>query len=277
MFHPGLQFFDYRLASQTRFLKRIPKKNFGLRTWIIQPTLLLVLFSPFSSSVFPFLFFSSGLCNKGLTCPYQHDALKTAICPRFVTGDCPKDAFSCPLSHDPTPQRMPLCVHFLNAGRCKFAANACIYPHVNVGTKEGVCRDFAVLGYCEKGLDCEFNHVRECPDFAERGVCPTRGCKLPHVIRASKGKEEDRKRAVAAATAVAMEKAEVVITPSVETDSGSIARGDEFVSLMFEESDDEEEVDEDGDGEIEDDDEQEAEDDEDEDDDEDDVDMEVHA
>jgi hypothetical protein len=49
-----------------------------------------------------------------------------------------------------------------------------------------VCRDFAVLGYCEKGLDCDKQHVRECPDFAEKGTCSTKGCKLPHVIRANR-------------------------------------------------------------------------------------------
>lgn len=57
---------------------------------------------------------------------------------------------------------------------------------MNVGARQGVCRDFAVLGYCEKGLDCDKQHVRECPDFAEKGACSTKGCKLPHVIRANR-------------------------------------------------------------------------------------------
>jgi hypothetical protein len=60
---------------------------------------------------------------------------------------------------------------------------------VNVGARHGVCRDFAVLGYCEKGLDCDKQHVRECPDFAEKGTCSTKGCKLPHVIRANRNRK----------------------------------------------------------------------------------------
>jgi hypothetical protein len=104
--------------------------------------------------------------------------------------------------------------------------------------KTGVCRDFAVLGYCERGIDCERNHVRECPDFAERGVCGNKGCKLPHVIRASRGKmaqaaeKADLERAKVESEAVADHKQEQ-----------QQQLGDEFVSLTFEESDDESEED----------------------------------
>jgi len=55
-----------------------------------------------------------------------------------------------------------------------------------VGAKSSVCRDFAVLGYCEKGIDCEEAHIRECPYFAETGSCKNPKCKLPHVIRANR-------------------------------------------------------------------------------------------
>ncbi|KAG8770686.1 hypothetical protein FRC12_004120 [Ceratobasidium sp. 428] len=186
----------------------------------------------------------TGICQNGNTCPYQHDPNKTAICPRFVTNDCPNTALTCPLSHDSTPERMPLCVHFQNAGRCRLGT-ACPYPHVYLGpdnVKSGVCRDFAVLGYCGKGVDCERNHVRECPDFAEKGVCQTKGCKLPHVIRASKGKMA----AAAAEADVARAKGEQVAAVETETHGeneekkvGGQQLGDEFVSLMFEESEDE--------------------------------------
>ncbi|CAE7151353.1 unnamed protein product [Rhizoctonia solani] len=127
---------------------------------------------------------------------------------------------------------MPLCVHFQNAGRCRLGT-ACPYPHVFLGDKpkQGVCRDFAVLGYCARGIECERNHVRECPDFAERGVCGTKGCKLPHVIRASRGKME-------AAKVAALAKAE---EPVEEQKQQKQKLGDEFVSLMFEESEDEDE------------------------------------
>ncbi|CAE6413936.1 unnamed protein product [Rhizoctonia solani] len=176
----------------------------------------------------------TGICQNGNTCPYQHDPQKTAICPRFVSGDCPNTPLTCPLSHDPTPERMPLCVHFQNAGRCRLGSS-CPYPHVFLGDKrkEGVCRDFAVLGYCARGVECERNHVRECPDFAERGVCATKGCKLPHVIRASRGKIE-------AAAKIAAQAEEIV--PGAENQKeGQQKLGDEFVSLMFEESEDENE------------------------------------
>ena len=66
-----------------------------------------------------------------------------------------------------------------------------MYPHVNVGKREGVCRDFAVLGYCEKGAECDKQHVRECPNFAEAGRCDKKGCKLPHVIRANRTRKVD--------------------------------------------------------------------------------------
>jgi hypothetical protein len=108
---------------------------------------------------------------------------------------------------------------------------------VNVGQRQGVCRDFAVLGFCELGLDCDHQHVRECPDFAEKGTCETKGCKLPHVIRANRnrktvnsGKAEEKKMDVEVATAE------------------NAALGDEFISLTFRESDSEdEESDEDDD------------------------------
>ncbi|CAL1715013.1 unnamed protein product [Somion occarium] len=129
-------------------------------------------------------FTTTGACNRGLTCPYQHDPAKIAICWNFLQGNCPNTSETCNLSHDPTPERTPLCVHFANNGRC--TRQNCPFPHVRVGQRHGVCRDFAVLGYCEKGLDCDKQHVRECPDFAEHGACTTKGCKLPHVIRASR-------------------------------------------------------------------------------------------
>ncbi|CAL1715016.1 unnamed protein product [Somion occarium] len=129
-------------------------------------------------------FLLTGACNRGLTCPYQHDPAKIAICWNFLQGNCPNTSETCNLSHDPTPERTPLCVHFANNGRC--TRQNCPFPHVRVGQRHGVCRDFAVLGYCEKGLDCDKQHVRECPDFAEHGACTTKGCKLPHVIRASR-------------------------------------------------------------------------------------------
>ncbi len=116
-----------------------------------------------------------------MRCPYQHNAEKVAICPRFMNDECTSNP--CLLSHQPTPERVPVCVHFSNGARCK-RGTSCKYPHVKLSRKEGVCRDFAILGYCGRGLDCERQHIRECPDFATSGTCPNPRCKLPHVIRA---------------------------------------------------------------------------------------------
>lgn len=199
----------------------------------------------------------TGSCNRGLVCMYQHDPSKIAICWNFLQGNCSHTAETCPLSHDPTPERTPLCVHFANNGRCN--RPNCPFPHVHVGPREGICRDFAVLGYCEKGLDCDKQHVRECPDFAEKGQCTTKGCKLPHVIRAnrnrkaptsSSGTEPGTGSSSATASSAGSEAA-------VGTDGASSSRqvtaedgqlGDEFISLTFHESEsDESDEDEDGD------------------------------
>jgi hypothetical protein len=175
---------------------------------------------------------------------YRHDPSKIAICWNFLQGGCPNSADSCNLSHDPTPERTPLCLHFLNKGRC--TRDNCPFPHVNVGTRQGVCRDFAVLGYCEKGLDCDKQHVRECPDFAEKGTCSTRGCKLPHVIRANRNRKP-----TATTTRMTTAHGSVVIAPSnansgisTGTDDSSLQQvtaenaqlGDEYISLTFNES-----------------------------------------
>ena len=183
---------------------------------------------------------------------YQHDPAKIAICWPFLQDNCPNTAETCNLSHDPTPERTPLCVHFLNKGRC--TREKCLYPHVNVGKREGVCRDFAVLGYCERGLECDRQHVRECPDFAEKGTCGTKGCKLPHVIRAN----QKRRAAADAASATAATTGAIFYVAGRAGDGkveslGEVANdaamltaedgqlGDEFISLTFKESDSEEE------------------------------------
>ncbi|KIL69320.1 hypothetical protein M378DRAFT_157570 [Amanita muscaria Koide BX008] len=187
-------------------------------------------------------FTTTGACNRGLTCMYQHDPSKIAICWNFLQGSCPNTAETCNLSHEPTPERTPLCLHFSNKGRC--TREKCPFPHVNVGMRHGICRDFAVLGYCEKGLDCDKKHVRECPDFAENGACTTKGCKLPHVIRANR----NRKAASLSQTST------VQAAEAPETDSSSLQPrltaedaqlGDEFISLTFNESSDEDSEDDD--------------------------------
>ncbi|KAK7056394.1 hypothetical protein VNI00_002948 [Paramarasmius palmivorus] len=207
-------------------------------------------------------FSTTGSCSHGLTCMYQHDPSKIAICWKFLQDNCPNTADTCNLSHDPTPERTPLCSHFLNKGRC--TRQNCLFPHVNVGARHGVCRDFAVLGYCEKGLDCEHQHVRECPDFAEKGTCSTKGCKLPHVIRANRNRKpvdpaasSTTSSALPASSPSAGTEGEASI-PHLTADDAQM--GDEYISLTFNESSEDE--DEEGDEDEEDDDEDEDEDDE---------------
>ncbi|KAH9941514.1 hypothetical protein B0H21DRAFT_547020 [Amylocystis lapponica] len=212
-------------------------------------------------------FTTTGACNRGLTCMYQHDPAKIAICWNFLQGNCPNTAETCALSHDPTPERTPLCVHFANNGRC--TRMFCPYPHVRVGAREGVCRDFAVLGYCAKGLDCEQQHVRECPDFAEKGACTTKGCKLPHVIRANRNRKPlptatasppmdtgVASSSTAGPSAVPAQafadSADVSSSRAVKAEDAQL--GDEFISLTFNESDsDDEDSDDEDEDDVEDD------------------------
>ncbi|KAM5499858.1 hypothetical protein McanMca71_005976 [Microsporum canis] len=128
-----------------------------------------------------FLRSKRGTCFKGPTCPYLHDPNKVAICKDFLqTGNC--DAgLACDLSHDPSPERSPACLHFLR-GRC--TNPSCRYTHARITPGAPVCRDFAILGYCSKGATCEERHVHECPDYANTGNCGNKKCSLPHVDRA---------------------------------------------------------------------------------------------
>lgn len=192
----------------------------------------------------------TGSCNRGLTCAYKHDPAKIAICWPYLQNNCPHNAETCALSHESNPHRTPLCVHFANAGRCTRAS--CPYPHVRVGRREGVCRDFAVLGYCEAGIECPKQHVRECPDFAENGVCPNKFCKLPHVIRANRARKPASTGVLAeagtASVSVADDLASAVAAPATTVEDAQL--GDEYISLTFNESEeDEESSDEDNDDE----------------------------
>ncbi|OGM50889.1 CCCH zinc finger protein [Aspergillus bombycis] len=126
-------------------------------------------------------FTTTGTCYKGPSCLYVHDPDKVALCKDFLqTGDCTA-GISCDLSHEPSPHRSPTCMHFLR-GRC--SNPECRYAHIRLTPGAPVCRDFANLGYCEKGANCDQRHVHECPDYANTGVCNKKRCRLPHVDRA---------------------------------------------------------------------------------------------
>ncbi|KAI2473056.1 hypothetical protein F4781DRAFT_381700 [Annulohypoxylon bovei var. microspora] len=124
----------------------------------------------------------TGTCPKGPTCRYIHDASKTAVCRDYLLkGKCLQGE-DCDLSHDVTEQRTPLCVHFAK-GNCHNAS--CSYIHVEHSPTDPVCRAFGTYGYCEQGANCPDRHVFECPEFSNTGTCKNKGCKRPHIERAS--------------------------------------------------------------------------------------------
>ncbi|KAK9548462.1 hypothetical protein V6Z77_008368 [Aspergillus fumigatus] len=140
-------------------------------------------------------FTSTGACYKGPSCLFIHDPNKVAICKEFLqTGNCSAGQ-NCDLSHEPSPHRSPVCVHFLR-NRC--SNPDCRYSHVRVTPGAPVCRDFANLGYCDKGAECEQRHVHECPDYAASGVCNKKRCRLPHVDRAGQIRKNAASKADAA-------------------------------------------------------------------------------
>jgi len=125
---------------------------------------------------------STGICPKGPRCRYIHDASKVAVCKEFLLKGSCTAGDSCDLSHDLTPERTPTCLHFAK-GNCH--NEKCRYSHVRVSPGAPVCRAFGIYGYCEKGAACAERHVHECPDFSNTGTCNTKGCKLPHRLKAS--------------------------------------------------------------------------------------------
>ncbi|KAG5519951.1 hypothetical protein PMAC_000228 [Pneumocystis sp. 'macacae'] len=127
-----------------------------------------------------------GKCLQGRSCPYKHDPNHVAICPLFMKGKC-QNKNSCDLSHEPTPHRVSTCLHFLR-GQC--SNTNCLYAHVRVNPSAPICRAFAIDGYCEKGIECREKHLRECPDFSEKGTCLIKNCRLPHIERAARKRKE---------------------------------------------------------------------------------------
>jgi hypothetical protein len=122
---------------------------------------------------------------KGQSCRYIHDPDKLALCSQYLKDTCSLSADHCPLSHTPDFHRSPACLHF-NRGHCDKDQSTCRYTHIKTNPLAPVCRDFALLGYCSKGSNCDRRHVFECPDFNEKGSCP-RGskCKCSHVDTAT--------------------------------------------------------------------------------------------
>ncbi|GAB7342589.1 hypothetical protein MBLNU457_g0762t1 [Dothideomycetes sp. NU457] len=122
-------------------------------------------------------------CPQGNRCRFAHDINKLAICKDFLRhGECAAGEEACNLSHDPTPNRVPTCTHFIR-GNC--TKSDCRYAHLHVSPSAPVCRDFATLGYCDKGGHCTERHVTECPDYTNTGTCRNTKCRLPHIDTAT--------------------------------------------------------------------------------------------
>jgi len=124
-----------------------------------------------------------GTCPHGNRCRFAHDINKLAICKDYLRhGECAAGEEACNLSHDPIPNRVPTCTHFIR-GNC--TKSDCRYAHLHVSPSAPVCRDFATLGYCEKGGHCTERHVTECPDYTNTGTCRNAKCRLPHIDTAT--------------------------------------------------------------------------------------------
>lgn len=154
-----------------------------------------------------------GYCNNGTSCRYAHSDAHRAMCPLFLVSR-PHD--KCTLSHDPVPQNRPLCRHF-QTGRCRAGVD-CRFAHIKLASDAKVCRDFAGLGWCDRGDACLQKHYRICPKEDEKGSCGSPKCRFPH----SKKKEEK------------VPKSRV---PSRVSEASSVADTDELFGFDFDEPD----------------------------------------
>ncbi|KAI1434704.1 hypothetical protein GGR50DRAFT_694919 [Xylaria sp. CBS 124048] len=165
----------------------------------------------------------TGTCPKGPTCRYVHDVSQTAICKTWlVKGDCPRGD-NCDLSHDVTAERTPLCMHYAN-GNCNNPS--CSFVHAEHSPADPVCRTFGIYGYCEKGAQCPARHVFECPDFSNNGICKLKGCKRPHIERASMLRKATKRSSSGDADDLSSEDEDVVDSDDVDSDEV-----EEFIAL----------------------------------------------
>ncbi|EXJ82104.1 hypothetical protein A1O1_08173 [Capronia coronata CBS 617.96] len=131
---------------------------------------------------------STGSCRYGIKCFGAHDPNKLALCPSVSRGVSCFAGPRCSLSHVPSPERSPLCL-FFQLGRC--SRDNCVYAHTVVNPTAPLCTDFAYAGYCDKGTQCGYRHLRQCPEFTNTGECQDNYCRLPHVVRSTRTKMRD--------------------------------------------------------------------------------------
>ncbi|KAI0904713.1 hypothetical protein F4823DRAFT_181253 [Ustulina deusta] len=177
----------------------------------------------------------TGTCPKGPACRYIHDISKTAICRTWLLkSDCPKGD-NCDLSHDITEERTPLCMHYAN-GKCNNPS--CSYVHAEHSPTDPVCRTFGIYGYCEKGARCPARHVFECPDFSNTGVCKLKGCKRPHIERASILRKANKRASSEEMDDLSSEDDDVVDSDDVDSDEAEEFIGHDDDDLSFAEQKD---------------------------------------
>ncbi|KAI0109515.1 hypothetical protein GGR51DRAFT_511806 [Nemania sp. FL0031] len=177
----------------------------------------------------------TGTCPKGPTCRYIHDISKIAICRNWlVKSECPKGD-NCDLSHDITEERTPLCMHFAN-GNCNNPS--CSYVHAEHSPSDPVCRTFGIYGFCDKGAQCPARHVFECPDFSNNGVCKLKGCKRPHIERASILRKANKRVSSEEMDDLSSEDEDVVDSDDVDSDEVEEFIGQDDEDMSFAEQKD---------------------------------------
>ena len=115
-----------------------------------------------------YFFCRHGRCSRdGAECLYEHDPACVSICQPFIHGEC-QAGERCALSHDPAPERMPVCRLFLR-GLC--VTPTCAFSHVHLGDTAELCVPFSRGGYCPIGAECTKRHEMPCDSHAANGQC----------------------------------------------------------------------------------------------------------
>ncbi|EDO15466.1 hypothetical protein Kpol_463p16 [Vanderwaltozyma polyspora DSM 70294] len=127
-------------------------------------------------------------------CKLDHDDQVIALCRRnYSTRTCGDT--QCLMNHNLkfNPYIVPDCMKYLT-GTCKHKygyenyhrnGDSCIYIHskeVNPYREYPypVCRQFAILGFCARGIHCLFKHLKDCPDFKVGAPCLIPRCNYIH-------------------------------------------------------------------------------------------------
>ncbi|SCU77623.1 LAFA_0A02586g1_1 [Lachancea sp. 'fantastica'] len=136
-----------------------------------------------------------GVCTNS-NCRFAHDPRTVSICRDFfTTGHC-KYGDNCRLTHPPGNEYvLPDCPKHA-VGECEFEVGAeqefkiqksteprkhCQYVHTKTrDSRYPICRQFAHIGYCYRGLSCLFPHLMKCPDAHYTQRCFLMHCKYPH-------------------------------------------------------------------------------------------------